>query len=107
MKHMDIFYHAMNYPSKGVIDVACCGVFKRKSAEEANKLFEDLTKSNYIAPFEASGSNNRLRGGVIKLNKMIVIEAKLDAFMSRLSNRKEEFMQHMKWELWKDVSRNA
>ena len=33
---MDIFYHAMNYTSKGIIDAACCGTFKRKSAEEAN-----------------------------------------------------------------------
>ena len=30
---MDIFYHAMNYTSKGVIDAACCGAFKRKSDE--------------------------------------------------------------------------
>ena len=33
---MDIFYHAMNYSSKGVIDAACCGAFKKESAEEAN-----------------------------------------------------------------------
>ena len=29
---MDIFYHSMNYASKGIIDVACCGAFKRRSA---------------------------------------------------------------------------
>ena len=39
---MDIFYHSMNYSSKGIIDAACCGAFKRKSAEEANQLIEDL-----------------------------------------------------------------
>ena len=33
---MDIFYYAMNYYSKGIIDAACCGAFKRKSTEEAN-----------------------------------------------------------------------
>ena len=27
---MDIFYHSMNYTSIGIIDVACCGAFKRK-----------------------------------------------------------------------------
>ena len=32
---MDIFYHSMNYNSKGIIDAACCGAFKRKSVEEA------------------------------------------------------------------------
>ena len=32
---IDIFYHSMNYTSKGIIDAACCGAFKRKSAEEA------------------------------------------------------------------------
>ena len=32
---MDIFYHYMNYTSKGIIDATCCGAFKRKSVEEA------------------------------------------------------------------------
>ena len=41
---MDIFYHAMNYASKGIIDASCCGAFKRKSAEEARQLIEDLAK---------------------------------------------------------------
>ena len=27
---MNIFYHSMNYASKGIIDAACCGAFKRK-----------------------------------------------------------------------------
>ena len=48
--HMDIFYHSMNYTSKGIIDAACCGAFKRKSAEEAKQLIEDLAKCNYKAP---------------------------------------------------------
>ena len=84
---MDIFYHAMNYSSKGIIDAACCGAFKRKSVEEANQLIEDLAKSNYRTPFETSGSNNSLRGaGIIELNKMSAIEAKLDALMNKMSN---------------------
>ena len=41
---MDIFYHAMNYTSKGIIDAACCGAFKRKSYKEAKQLIEDLAK---------------------------------------------------------------
>ena len=85
---MDIFYHGMNYSSKGIIDAACCGAFKIKSTEEANQLIEDLAKSNYRAPFETSGSNNRLRGsGIIELNKLSVIEAKLDALMSKINNQ--------------------
>ena len=52
---MDIFYHAMNYTSKGIINVACCEGFMRKSAEEANQLIEDLAKSNYRAPSETLG----------------------------------------------------
>ena len=68
------FYHVMNYSSKGIINVACCGAFKRKSAEEANQLIKDLAKSNYRAPSETSGSNSRLRGGgMIELNKMSII----------------------------------
>ena len=46
---MDIFYHAMNYTSKGIIDATYYGAFKRNSAEEANQLIEDLAKSNYRA----------------------------------------------------------
>ena len=73
---MDIFYHAMTFFSKGIIDVAYCGAFKKKSFKEANQLIEDLTKSNYRAPFETSGSNSRLRGGgIIELNKMSAIKA--------------------------------
>ena len=33
MTHMDIFYHAMNYTSKGIVDVASGGAFRRKSAK--------------------------------------------------------------------------
>ena len=51
---MDIFYLSMNYTSKGIIDAACCGAFKRKSAEEARQLIEDLTKCNYKGPSETS-----------------------------------------------------
>ena len=84
---IDIFYHAMNYYSKGIIDAACYGAFKRKSAKEANQLIEDFAKSNYRAPSETLGSNSRLRiGGIIELNKMSVIEAKLDALMRKMNN---------------------
>ena len=34
MTQIDIFYHAMNYTSKGTMDVASRGAFKRKSVEE-------------------------------------------------------------------------
>ena len=84
---MDIFYHSMNYTSKGIIDVAYCGAFKRKSAEEARQLIEDLAKRNYRALPETSGSSSRLKGsGVIELNRMTAIEAKLDALMNKLGN---------------------
>ena len=66
---MDIFYHAMNYASKGIIDASCSGAFKRRSVEEARQLIEDLAKCNYKAPSEALGSSNRMRGsGLIELN---------------------------------------
>ena len=32
---MEIVYHSLNNTSKGIIDAACCGAFKRRSAEEA------------------------------------------------------------------------
>ena len=74
---MDIFYHAMNYASKGIIDASCCGAFKRRSAEEARELIEDLAKCNYKAPSEASGSSNRLKGNfLIGLDRMSVIGRK-------------------------------
>ena len=83
---MDIFYHSMNYASKGIIDASYCGAFKRRNAE-AWQLIEDLAKCNYKAPSEASGSSNRLKGnGLIGLDKMTAIEAKLDAVMNKLGN---------------------
>ena len=47
---MDIFYHSMNYASNGIIDAAYYRAFKRKSAEEARQLIEDLAKCNYKTP---------------------------------------------------------
>ena len=41
---MDIFYHAMNYTSKGIIDASCYGGFKIRSVEEARQVIEDLAK---------------------------------------------------------------
>ena len=53
-------------------------------------MIEDLAKSNYKAPSEASGSSSRLRtGDVIKLNKMTSIEAKLDAIMNMMNNQEK------------------
>ena len=87
---MEIVYHSLNDASKGIIDAACCGAFKRKNAEEARQLIEDLTRCNMKAPFESSGSNNRTKGtGVIELNKMNSMEVKLDAIMHRLGNQEK------------------
>ena len=88
---MDIFYHAMNYTSKGIIDASCCGAFKRRNAEEAWQLIEDLAKCNYKAPSEVSGSSCRLKGnGLIGLDRMTTIEVKLDAVMNKLGNNKRK-----------------
>ena len=85
---MNIFYHYMNYTSKGIIDAACYGAFKRKSDEKAKQLIEDLAKCNYRAPFETLGSSNRLKGsGMIELNHIIAIEAILDALMNKMGNQ--------------------
>ena len=84
---MGIFYHAMNYASKGIIDASCYGAFKRRNAEEARQLIEDLAKCNYKAPSEASGSSNKLLGsGLIGLDRMTAIKAKLDTIMNKLGN---------------------
>ena len=96
---MDIFYHAMNYASKGIIDASCCGAFKRRSVEEVRELIEDLAKCNYKALSKTSGSSNRTKGnGLIGLDRMTTIEAKLDAVMNKLGNNKKECTLHMKWD---------
>ena len=56
---MDIVYHTLNDTSKGIIDASCCGAFKRKSAEEARDLIEDLVKCNMKAPSEFSRGGSR------------------------------------------------
>ena len=38
MTQINIFYHAMNYTSKGTIDSTFGGAFKRKKAEEVTQL---------------------------------------------------------------------
>ena len=82
---MDIFYHSMNYTSKGIIDAACGGAFRRRRAEKARQLIEDLARCNMRPPSESSGSSSRAKGnGMIELNKMSAIEAKLDALMHRM-----------------------
>ena len=84
---MDIFYHAMNYTSKGIIDASYCGGFKRRSVEEARQVIEDLTKCNYKTPSESLGSNNKMRGnGLIGLDRTTAIEAKLDVVMNKMSS---------------------
>ena len=34
---IDIFYHAMNYTLKGILDVTSGGAFRRKDVEEATQ----------------------------------------------------------------------
>ena len=87
---MDIFYHAMNYASNGIIDASCCGAFKRKNANEARKLIEDLAKCNYKDTSEASGSSSRLtKSCLIRLDRMTTIEAKVDVVMNKLGNNEK------------------
>ena len=87
---MDIVYHSLNDSSKGIIDASCFRAFKRKSAEEARDLIADPAKCNMKAPAKSSGSNNRTRGsGVIELNKMTAMEAKLDAIMHKMDKQEK------------------
>ena len=87
---MDIVYHSLNDTSKGIIDASCYGAFKRKSVEEARDLIADLAKCNMKAPSESSGSNSITRGsGVIELNKMTAMEAKLDVIMHRMDKQEK------------------
>ena len=55
---MDIFYHAMNYTSKGIINVACCGTFNRKNAEEAKVLCRTINSS--MLHMGSKDSSNRV-----------------------------------------------
>ena len=75
---MDIFYHTMNYTSKGIIDASCYRCFKRRSAEEARQVIQDLAKCNYKNPSESSGSSSKMRGnGLIGLDRTTAIEPSL------------------------------
>ena len=87
---MDIFYHAMNYTFKGIIDASSYGGFKRRSAKEARQIIEDLAKCNYKTPSESSRSSSRMRGnGLIGLDRTTAIEAKLYAVMNKLSSNEK------------------
>ena len=93
---MDIVYHALNDTSKGIIDASCCRAFKRKSAEEARDLIEDLAKCNMKAPSEFTRGNNK-RKWVMELSKMTAMEAKLDTIMHRME--KQERKMHTAHEI--------
>ena len=86
---MDIVYHALNGISKGIIDASCCGAFKRKSAEEAKELIEDLAKCNMKTPSEFARGNSRGKG-IMELSKMTAMEAKLDAIMHRIDKQEKK-----------------
>ena len=59
----------------------------REKVKKAKKLIEDLSKCNYKAPSETSGSSSRLKGsGLIELNRMTAIEAKFYALMNKMGN---------------------
>ena len=104
---MDIFYHAMNYASKGIIDGSYYGAFKRINVEEAWKLIKDLAKCNYKAPSEALGRSSMLKGnGLIRLDRMIAIEAKLDAVMNKLGNNERRMHTAREGGVVEEVLRN-
>ena len=85
---MNIVYHSLNDTSKGIIDASCYGALKRKSAEKAMDLIADLAKCNMKAPSEFTGSYSKAReSGVIELNKMIAMEANLDAIMHMMDKQ--------------------
>ena len=86
---MDIVYHALNDTFKGIIDASFCGAFKRKSAEEARDLIEDLAKCNMKAPSEFSRGVSKGKG-VMELSKMTAMEAKLDAIMHRMDKQERK-----------------
>ena len=86
---MDIVYHALNGTSKGIIDASCCGAFKRKSAEEARDLIEDLAMCNMKAPSEFTRGNNRGKR-VMEPSKMTTTKAKLDAIMHMMEKQERK-----------------
>ena len=88
---MDIVYYSLKDTSKGIIDASCCGAFKRKSVEEARDLIADLAKCNMKAPSDFTRSYSKVKwSGVIELNKMTTMEAKLDAIMHGMEKRRKE-----------------
>ena len=88
---MDIVYHALNDTSKGIIDASCCGAFKRKSAEEARDMIEDLAKCNMKSPSEFSRGNS-IGKGVMELSKMTDMEAKLDYIMHMMDKQERKML---------------
>ena len=53
---------------------------------KARQLIEELAKCNYKALSEASGRSRLKRSGLIDLNRMTAIEAKLDVVMNKLGS---------------------
>ena len=71
--------------------------FQKKKCRGGKAAIEDLAICNDKAPSEASRSSSRLKGsGVIKLNRMTAIEAKLDALMNKMGNNERRMHTALK-----------
>ena len=73
----------MTYASRTAIDVASRGSIKRKIAQEAHELLEELTKSNYQAPLDRLVGRKQV--GVLELDQFTALQAQLTAISKKLS----------------------
>ena len=73
--------------------------------EGERDLIANLAKCNMKAPSKFTRSYNKASGsGVIELNKMTAMEAKLDAIMHRMDKQdKKNCILLMKLEQWKEM----
>ena len=67
------------------MDAACGGSITMKTPREDNLMFEESTKNNH-QPHSERG-DGRKQGGLHEVDKMLSLEAKLEALMVRLNQQ--------------------
>ena len=82
---MQIFYNALNYSTRALVDATCEGSITMKTTKEANVMFEELAKNKYQPSFERG--DGRKQGGIHEIDRISSLEAKFEALMTRLNQQ--------------------
>ena len=78
-------YNGLNYSTRALTNATSGDSITCKKTKEENQLFEELAKKNYEAP--SKRSIGRRQGGILELDRVLFVEAKFEALMTKLNQQ--------------------